>query len=64
MLVIMILLMQAMGHVARRLLGNQAGLAMSMRPVHTPFDGDIVFALSTGQRPIDWSLPPRAALPA
>ena len=30
----------------------QAGLAMSMRPVHTPFDGDIVFALSTGRRPI------------
>lgn len=30
----------------------QAGLAMSMRPVHTPFDGDIVFALSTGRQPI------------
>ena len=30
----------------------QAGLAMSMRPVHTPFDGDIVFRLSTRRRPI------------
>lgn len=30
----------------------QAGLAMSMRPVHTPFDGDIVFALSTGRQPV------------
>ncbi len=30
----------------------QAGLAMSMRPVHTPFDGDIVFALSTGRQAI------------
>jgi len=31
----------------------QAGMAMSIRPVHTPFDGDIVFALSTGRRPLD-----------
>ena len=29
----------------------QAGLAQSMRPVHTPFDGDVVFALSTGRQP-------------
>ena len=28
-------------------------LAMSIRPVHTPFDGDTVFALSTGARESD-----------
>ena len=30
----------------------QDGLARAIRPVHTPLDGDIVFALSTGQRPL------------
>jgi L-aminopeptidase/D-esterase-like protein len=29
----------------------QDGLARTIRPVHTPFDGDIVFALATAQRP-------------
>lgn len=29
----------------------QDGLARSIRPVHTPFDGDTVFALSTGTGP-------------
>jgi L-aminopeptidase/D-esterase-like protein len=29
----------------------QDGLARTIRPVHTPFDGDVVFALATGQRP-------------
>ncbi|MFZ5668610.1 MAG: P1 family peptidase [Pseudomonadota bacterium] len=28
----------------------QAGFAQAIRPVHTPFDGDVVFALSTGRR--------------
>ncbi|MCZ6452629.1 MAG: P1 family peptidase [Alphaproteobacteria bacterium] len=28
----------------------QAGFARALRPVHTPFDGDIVFAVSTGRR--------------
>jgi L-aminopeptidase/D-esterase-like protein len=28
----------------------QDGLARALRPVHTPLDGDIVFALSTGRR--------------
>jgi L-aminopeptidase/D-esterase-like protein len=28
----------------------QDGLARAIRPVHTPFDGDTVFALATGQR--------------
>lgn len=34
------------------------GLARSLRPVHTPFDGDTVFAMATGARP----LPEPAAL--
>jgi D-aminopeptidase len=31
----------------------QDGLAHSTYPVHTPLDGDIVFAASTGSRPLD-----------
>ncbi len=31
----------------------QDGLARSIRPVHAPFDGDVVFALSTGRRPLE-----------
>jgi L-aminopeptidase/D-esterase-like protein len=30
----------------------QDGFARAIRPVHAPFDGDVVFALSTGQRPL------------
>lgn len=29
----------------------QDGLARAIRPVHTPFDGDVVFVLATGERP-------------
>jgi L-aminopeptidase/D-esterase-like protein len=29
----------------------QDGLARAIRPIHTPFDGDTVFALSIGERP-------------
>lgn len=29
----------------------QDGLARAIRPAHTPLDGDVVFALSTGRRP-------------
>ncbi len=29
-----------------------AGFARAIRPVFTPFDGDVVFALSTGKRPL------------
>jgi L-aminopeptidase/D-esterase-like protein len=29
----------------------QAGLARAIRPIHTPFDGDTVFALATGTGP-------------
>ena len=28
------------------------GLARSIRPIHAPFDGDVVFALSTGRMPL------------
>lgn len=30
----------------------QAGLARAIRPVFAPFDGDVVFSLSTGRRPL------------
>jgi L-aminopeptidase/D-esterase-like protein len=30
----------------------QTGLARAIRPVHAPFDGDVVFALSTARRPL------------
>ena len=30
----------------------QDGLARAIRPVHTPYDGDVVFAIGTGARPI------------
>ena len=30
----------------------QDGLARAIRPAHAPFDGDVVFALSTGRRPL------------
>jgi L-aminopeptidase/D-esterase-like protein len=29
------------------------GFARAIRPAHTMFDGDTIFALSTGQRPVD-----------
>jgi L-aminopeptidase/D-esterase-like protein len=31
----------------------QTGLARAIRPVHSPFDGDVVFALATGERPVN-----------
>jgi L-aminopeptidase/D-esterase-like protein len=31
----------------------QDGLARAIRPAHAPFDGDVVFALATGQREIE-----------
>ncbi len=38
---------------ARRLaIMAQAGFARSIRPVFAPFDGDVVFALATGRRPL------------
>jgi len=31
----------------------QDGLARAIRPIHAPFDGDVVFALSTARRPLE-----------
>jgi L-aminopeptidase/D-esterase-like protein len=31
----------------------QTGFARAIYPVHAPMDGDVVFAASTGERPID-----------
>ena len=37
---------------ARRLaVAAQDGLARAIRPVHTPLDGDVVFAVATGRKP-------------
>lgn len=38
------------GQAQRMAIMAQDGLARAIRPVHTPFDGDTVFALSVGQR--------------
>jgi L-aminopeptidase/D-esterase-like protein len=39
---------------ARRLaMIAQTGLARAIYPVHTPLDGDVVFAAATGEKPID-----------
>ena len=40
------------GQARRLAIMAQAGLARAIRPVHTPFDGDVVFVLSTGRRPL------------
>ncbi len=38
------------GQARRLAIMAQDGLARALRPVHTPLDGDVVFALSTGRR--------------
>lgn len=40
----------------------QDGLALSLFPIHTPLDGDCVFALATGRRPFERPLPDLARL--
>lgn len=40
------------GQAQRMAIMAQDGLARAIRPVHTPFDGDTVFALSTGAKPV------------
>jgi L-aminopeptidase/D-esterase-like protein len=35
----------------------QDGLARAIRPAHTPYDGDLVFTLATGARPLDEAAP-------
>jgi L-aminopeptidase/D-esterase-like protein len=34
----------------------QDGIARSLRPAHTPFDGDTVFSLASGELVLDKSL--------
>lgn len=38
------------GEIKRVAIMAQDGLARAIRPIHAPFDGDVVFALSTGKR--------------
>jgi D-aminopeptidase len=40
------------GELKRLAVMAQTGLARAIHPVHTPLDGDIVFTLSTGERPL------------
>lgn len=40
----------------------QDGYARQIRPIHTPFDGDTVFAMATGERDIEGELAPVLAL--
>lgn len=37
------------------------GFARALRPVHTPFDGDLVYAVSTAKRPL-YGLRPAAVM--
>ncbi len=39
-------------HAKRLAIMAQDGLARAIRPAHAPFDGDVVFALATGRRPL------------
>src|SRR5258707_5094356 len=39
----------------------QAGLARAIRPIWTPLDGDVVFAISTGRQPLSEPTPPAIA---
>ncbi len=40
------------GQARRLAMMAQDGLARAIRPVHAPFDGDVVFAVSTGRKPL------------
>ncbi len=40
----------------------QDGYARTVRPIHTPFDGDTVFALSTGEKTLEGELAPAMAV--
>jgi L-aminopeptidase/D-esterase-like protein len=40
------------GQAQRLAMMAQDGLARAIRPIHTPFDGDTVFVLGTGARPL------------
>jgi len=40
----------------------QDGYARRIRPIHTPFDGDTVFAMATGEKAVEGELAPTLAL--
>ncbi len=40
------------GQARRLAIMAQAGLARAIRPVYSPYDGDVVFALATAQKPL------------
>jgi D-aminopeptidase len=40
------------GQARRLAVMAQAGLARAIYPVHTPLDGDVVFAAATGRKPL------------
>jgi L-aminopeptidase/D-esterase-like protein len=40
------------GQAKRLAVMAQTGLARSIYPVHTPLDGDVVFAAATGRKPL------------
>ncbi|PCI63439.1 MAG: peptidase T4 [Kordiimonadales bacterium] len=40
----------------------QDGFARAIRPIHTPFDGDTIFAMATGEKAIEGELAPLLAL--
>jgi len=42
----------------------QSGLSRAIYPVHTPLDGDVVFAVATGRRPLSDPLPAMVGLGA
>jgi L-aminopeptidase/D-esterase-like protein len=42
----------------------QSGLARAVRPVHTPVDGDAIFALATGRPEVEVDLTALGALAA
>ncbi|HUF55013.1 MAG TPA: P1 family peptidase [Thermohalobaculum sp.] len=50
------------GDAGRIAMMAQDGLARAIRPVHTPLDGDIVFALATGQTPLRDRVPDLARI--
>lgn len=49
------------GELKRIAIMAQDGYARAVRPIHTPFDGDVVFALSTARRPLEEPRPLQVA---
>ena len=52
------------GQAKRMAIMAQDGIARAVRPAHTPFDGDSVFALATGRAPLPKSSEGEIAIPA